>query len=83
MGGRDTVRKSVNIQGKILRIKFLEETQVICLIHTFGSSTPLNGSRDSSVSVVTMIRNGQLGNRGLILCRTNRCFFSTKGLYPP
>jgi len=83
MGSRDTVRKSVNMQRKIIRTKFVEERQkqVICLIHTFGSSTFLNGSRDSSVSVVTRIRNNQQGNRGLILCRTKRCLFSKKRVY--
>jgi len=60
MGSRGTVHKSVNMQRKIFRTKFVEErqAQVICLIHTFGSSTSLNGSRDSSVSVVIRIRNG-------------------------
>jgi hypothetical protein len=80
MGSRGTVRKLVNMLRKVLRTKFVEErqTQVLCLIHTFCSFTSLNGSRDSSVSVVTIIRNGQQEHRSLILCRTKRYFFSTK-----
>ena len=84
MCSRGAVRKSVNMQRNILRTKFVKErqTHVICPIHTSGSSTSINWSRDSSVSVVTRIRNGKQGDRGLILCRTKSCFFSTKGLYP-